>query len=103
GGWGWSNAGLVVDGDSTLLVDTLFDLKLTGEMLAEMKRRVPAAGTIDTLVNTHANGDHTFGNQLAQGARIVASKKTADEMLEGLQPSALEALGEAAPQMGTLG
>jgi cyclase len=103
GGWGWSNAGLVVDGESTLLVDTLFDLKLTGEMLAEMKRRVPAAGTIDTLVNTHANGDHTFGNQLAQGARIVASTKTAGEMLEGLPPSALEALGEAAPQMGKLG
>ena len=26
GGWGWSNAGLVVDGERTLLVDTLFDL-----------------------------------------------------------------------------
>ena len=25
GGWGWSNAGLVVDGDQSLLVDTLFD------------------------------------------------------------------------------
>ena len=27
GGWGWSNAGLVVDGEATLLVDTLFDLR----------------------------------------------------------------------------
>ncbi len=25
GGWGWSNAGLVTDGDRSLLVDTLFD------------------------------------------------------------------------------
>jgi hypothetical protein len=33
GGWGWSNAGLVVDGDASLLVDTLFDLRLTGEMI----------------------------------------------------------------------
>jgi cyclase len=102
GGWGWSNAGLIADSDSTLLVDTLFDLELTGEMLDEMKRRVPAAATIDTLVNTHANGDHTFGNQLARGARIVASSKTAEEMLE-LPPAALEALREAAPQMGTTG
>jgi cyclase len=102
GGWGWSNAGLIVDGESTLLVDTLFDLKLTGEMLGEMKRRIPAAATIDTLVNTHANGDHTFGNQLARGARIVASSKTAEEMLE-LPPAALAALREAAPQMGTTG
>src|SRR6202011_5830341 len=29
GGWGHNNAGLVVDGDSALLVDTLFDLGLT--------------------------------------------------------------------------
>jgi cyclase len=102
GGWGWSNAGLVVDGESTLLVDTLFDLKLTGEMLDEMKRRVPAASAIDTLVNTHANGDHTFGNQLARGARMIASRQTAEEMLE-LPPAALEALREVAPQMGRPG
>ena len=58
GGWGWSNAGLVVEGDSTLLVDTLFDLHLTERMLTAMRRAVPAAARIDTLVNTHANGDH---------------------------------------------
>ena len=29
GGWGWSNAGLIVDGEETVLVDTLFDLPLT--------------------------------------------------------------------------
>jgi len=38
GSRGWSNAGLIVDGDQTLLVDTLFDPKLTAEMLAEMRR-----------------------------------------------------------------
>ena len=43
GGWGWSNAGLIVDGDKSLLVDTLFDLKLTREMLATMRDAVPAA------------------------------------------------------------
>ncbi len=64
GGWGWSNAGLIVDGDRSLLVDTLFDLKLTREMLDAMRRAVPAAQSIETLVNTHANGDHCFGNQL---------------------------------------
>jgi cyclase len=102
GGWGWSNAGLIEDGGATLLVDTLFDLRLTREMLDEMTAKVPAASTIDTLVNTHANGDHTFGNQLAHGARIVASKRTADEMLE-LPPAALVALGQAAPTMGRTG
>src|ERR1700704_4423147 len=82
GSWGWSNAGLIVDGEATLLVDTLFDLRLTGDMLAEMRRAVPAAERIETLVNTHANGDHTFGNQLVEGARILASERTAQEMLE---------------------
>lgn len=50
GSWGWSNAGLVIDGDSTLLVDTLFDARLTAQMLLEMRRAVPAAARIDTLV-----------------------------------------------------
>ncbi len=40
GGWGWSNAGLIVDGEEALLVDTLFDLPLTAEMLAAMRRAV---------------------------------------------------------------
>jgi glyoxylase-like metal-dependent hydrolase (beta-lactamase superfamily II) len=80
GSWGWSNAGLIVDGEETLLVDTLFDLKLTAEMLEAMRGAVPAAAEIGTLVNTHANGDHTYGNQLVAGARIVASKACRDEM-----------------------
>jgi glyoxylase-like metal-dependent hydrolase (beta-lactamase superfamily II) len=102
GGWGWSNAGLISDGDATLLIDTLFDLKLTEAMLAEMRRAVPAAARIDTLVNTHANGDHCYGNQLLVGARIVASERTAAEMQE-LPPAAMAALVEQAPNMGTLG
>ena len=102
GGWGWSNAGLVVDGESTLLIDTLFDLPLTERMLAEMRRAVPAAARIDTLLNTHANGDHCFGNQLVEGARIVASERTAAEMSE-LPPAAMAALIEQAPSMGEVG
>ena len=78
GSWGFSNAGLIVDGDQTLLVDTLFDLKLTGEMLAAMRSAVPAARSIGRLVNTHANGDHTFGNQLVTGAEIIASRACAE-------------------------
>jgi cyclase len=102
GSWGWSNAGLVVDGEQTLLVDTLFDLGLTEKMLRTMRDAVPAAARIDTLVNTHANGDHCYGNQLLGGARIVASEQTAAEMSE-LPPAAMAALVEQAPKMGELG
>ena len=49
GSWGWSNAGLIVDGEETMLVDTLFDFKTTAAMLAEMRGAVPKAETIDTL------------------------------------------------------
>ena len=82
GSWGFSNSGLVVDGGHTLLVDTLFDLKLTRDMLEAYGRAVPAAQKVEALVNTHANGDHTFGNQLVKGARIIASKGCAEEMSE---------------------
>jgi len=102
GSWGWSNSGLIVDGESTLLVDTLYDLTLTERMLGEMRRAVPAAARIDTLVNTHANGDHCYGNQLVGGARIVASERTAAEMSE-LPPAAMAALVAQAPEMGELG
>jgi glyoxylase-like metal-dependent hydrolase (beta-lactamase superfamily II) len=102
GGWGWSNAGLVVDGEHTLLIDTLYDLRLTEEMLQAMRRAVPAAARIDTLVNTHANGDHCYGNQLVGDARIVASARTAAEMSE-LPPAAMAALIAQAPEMGELG
>jgi len=102
GGWGWSNAGLVVDGDQSLLIDTLFDLELTAEMLEAMRRVAAGASSIDTLVNTHANGDHTFGNELVEGARIVASQACAEEMVEA-GPERLAELQRRAPEMGEVG
>ncbi|HEX6312291.1 MAG TPA: MBL fold metallo-hydrolase [Acidimicrobiia bacterium] len=102
GGWGWSNAGLVVDGDASLLVDTLFDLRLTGEMLDTMRRTTPAAARIDTLVNTHANGDHCFGNELVGDARIIASRAGAEEMSDA-PPEVLGGFVQAAPELGELG
>ncbi len=93
GGWGWSNAGLVVGEETSLLVDTLFDLKLTHEMLRAMARHT-AHRPIDTLVNTHANGDHCFGNQLVPGVDVIASEATAAEMHE-LPPARLAAMMNA--------
>ena len=99
GSWGWSNAGLVCDGGESLLVDTLFDLRLTAEMLAAMRRSVPAAKRIGALVNTHANGDHCYGNQLVADARIIASRASAAEMDE-LPPEAMVRVIENAKALG---
>jgi len=102
GSWGWSNAGLIEDSGQTLLVDTLFDLKMTGEMLAAMRRAVPASAQIGALVNTHANGDHTFGNQLVEGARIIASKACAEDMLHR-PPEQYASWQKEWPTMGVAG
>ena len=102
GGWGWSNAGLIVDGEASLLVDTLFDLALTADMLAAMRHAEPGARDIGTLVNTHANGDHCHGNALVTGAEIIASSAAAQEMAE-LTPETMQALTEAAGDMGAVG
>jgi len=103
GTWGYSNAGLVVDGDQSLLVDTLFDQKLTFEMLKTMQDATGIGGAeITTLVNTHANGDHTFGNSLVTRAEIIASRASADEMSDQ-PPAMLAEFVRKAPHMGDVG
>jgi cyclase len=103
GGWGWSNAGLIVDGDQSLLVDTLFDAKLTRDMLSAM---ADASGVkaeeIGTVVNTHANGDHTHGNGLCTHAEVIASEASAREM-EAFTPEMMQGFMDAAPQLGEAG
>jgi cyclase len=102
GSWGWSNAGLVADGDATLLVDTLFDLKITKEMLDTMRDAVPAAEKIGILVNTHADGDHTFGNQLVEGARIIGTEGTVSDF-DRFDPKVLEGICKNPEEFGAAG
>jgi len=78
GGWGYSNAGLVVGDGQSLLVDTLFDLKLT-----------------------HANGDHCYGNERVVNAEIIASTSAAQEMRE-VPPQLLATLNQAPGEVGEL-
>lgn len=97
GSWGWSNAGLVVGDEDATLIDTLFDLHLTREMLEAMSPMTSSA-PISTVVNTHANGDHCYGNQLLAGPEVafVASAATAVEIDE-VPPQRLADLQKAAP------
>ncbi|OMC17592.1 fumarylacetoacetate hydrolase family protein [Mycobacterium sp. SP-6446] len=89
GGYGWSNAGLVAGDGASLLVDTLFDLALTREMLHAMRPITDRAPISDALI-THSNGDHTHGNQLLdESVRIIAARGTADEIAHGMPPEML--------------
>jgi cyclase len=91
GGWGWSNAGLVTGGGTSLLVDTLFDLRLTRAMLDSM-RAVTDHHPIGKAMNTHGNGDHWFGNELLpDGIPIVATAAAIDDM-RALPPRVAHAL-----------
>jgi glyoxylase-like metal-dependent hydrolase (beta-lactamase superfamily II) len=82
GGWGWSNAGLMTADGTSLLVDTLFDLHLTRQMLdamAEQTSRHP----ISIAVNTHGDPDHCFGNELLPAdVEIWASTTARDALLQ---------------------
>lgn len=70
-GLGWSNSGLIARGGG-LVVDTLYDLKLTQGMIdlyARVQPEPPAR-----LVNTHHNGDHCWGNQLFAQSEIIGHR-----------------------------
>ena len=103
GGWGWSNAGLIADGDESLIVDTLFDEDLTLEMLDSMKSAEPKGmKNIRALINSHSNGDHCNGNNCVDTDEVISSEATLEEMSHE-SPEMMAALLKQAPEMGTLG
>lgn len=101
GTWGWSNAGLVTSRGETLLVDTLMSMPLTRAMLDDFAK-VDGGDHIDTLVNTHANPDHFFGNGLVADAEIISTSKTREEMAE-FNPRGLAQLSSNWENMGEAG
>jgi cyclase len=78
---------LVTAGEVSLLIDTLFDIPLTREMLAAM-RPITDTRPIDAAVNTHGNGDHCFGNAaLPEPTPIYATARAVADMRD--EPPAL--------------
>lgn len=101
GSWGWSNAGVVVGTSDAILVDTLFDLPNTREMLDAVGSATDRP--IRTLVNTHHNGDHCWGNQLVDGATIVGHRRCREELLASATPALLAGLSSADADDGAAG
>jgi cyclase len=101
GGWGWSNAGLIVGQEEAVLVDTFFDLKTTRDLLDGVREvtDVPIA----TLVNTHHNGDHCWGNQLVEGATIVGHANCREELVSGASPAFIAGMLQAEGDGGAVG
>jgi cyclase len=101
GTWGWSNAGLVTSRGETLLIDTLMSVPLTRDMLTAFAK-VEGGDHVDMLMNTHANPDHFFGNGVVEGAEIISTATTREEMAE-FNPQALANLSANYQNMGEAG
>jgi cyclase len=91
GAWGESNAGLVVGAGESLLIDTLWDLPLTRRMLDAIAPLVEEA-PIRTLVNTHGDGDHWFGNELVSAREIIATDAAVAHEMRAVTPGSMVAL-----------
>lgn len=98
GGLGESNAGLVVGDGESLLIDTLWDARLTDVMLAATESvTVAAEAPLTTLFNTHGDGDHWYGNGLVPpGVEIVATD-AANEQMRDEPPAMLTRLAPLGP------
>jgi glyoxylase-like metal-dependent hydrolase (beta-lactamase superfamily II) len=72
GSWGETNMGLITGEGRSLLVDTPWDLAFTREMRGAMSV-VTDAYPVRTVVNTHSDGDHFWGNQYYKHEEIIAS------------------------------
>lgn len=90
GSWGESSAGLIVGDGESLLVDTLWDVEFTQEMLTAMRQVTDEKeAPLKFTVNTHADGDHFWGNELVTDTQIITSQASFDEMKITLPKSML--------------
>ncbi len=101
GGWGWSNAGLVVGDNEAVLIDTLMDLDKTRDLLDAVRSVTDLP--IRKVVNTHHNADHTWGNQLIDGATVVGHHRCRTELLTSATPQVLMALRDSPDEGGAIG
>lgn len=100
GSWGFANSGVVVGDSDVLVVDTQNDLPMAAALRTAVDE-VAAGRPVTAVVNTHSDGDHWNGNLLYEGARIIASQATADEMADmWLDPARLSEMANTATAFG---
>lgn len=90
GSWGETNLGLIRCGDQSVLIDTCWDLHFMREMLQHSAPVIDEA-PISHVINTHADGDHCWGNQLFADRAITATQACVRQMHQH-PPAQLRAL-----------
>jgi cyclase len=79
GGWAICNAGAVDLGEQVLVFDTFVNQHAAADFRDEVRKLV--GKPIAFVVNSHYHSDHVKGNQVFNGARIVATTRTRDMMI----------------------
>jgi len=80
GSWFESNAGLIVDREYAVVVDSLTTIGLTQTFIDEIRKVTDKP--IRYLINTHHHGDHVWGNHLFTGAQIICHRRCREQLLE---------------------
>ncbi|WP_186382440.1 MBL fold metallo-hydrolase [Amycolatopsis rhizosphaerae] len=94
GCWGFANSGLIVNGGQGLVVDTQNDMPMARALHSAIQS-MPHAPGVDMVVNTHGDGDHWNGNLLFDGATIIASEATLEDIRgHWLDPSKIDAYAQ---------
>jgi glyoxylase-like metal-dependent hydrolase (beta-lactamase superfamily II) len=84
-----ANSGLINLGGG-VVIDTQSDLPHARRMIELFGRVWP--GMPRRVVNTHEDGDHVRGNQLFEGAEIIAHRTVPGRMKEAADPAAFQKL-----------
>ncbi|MGW3287882.1 MBL fold metallo-hydrolase [Streptomyces sp. NPDC001002] len=103
GTWGFANCLLVTSGEQAALVDTPYDRPMTEALIAAAGQALTADVTVRTIVNTHVNGDHTFGNGCFPGAEIIATRASAEHLCREPSPQQMHFLTHGTPPDEPLG
>jgi glyoxylase-like metal-dependent hydrolase (beta-lactamase superfamily II) len=88
-----ANSGLINLGGG-VVVDTQADLAHARRMIELFGKVWP--GMPKRVVNTHEDGDHVWGNQLFEGAEIIAHRTVAERMSRVADPREVQKLLDAA-------
>jgi cyclase len=85
GSWWINNTGFLVGRRNVVAIDASSTERRTKALLSTID--AIASRPVQTLVNTHHHGDHTYGNYLFRGATIVAHERCRTEILAADPPS----------------
>jgi cyclase len=91
-----ANSGLINRGGG-VVIDTQSDLFHARRMIELFGKVWP--GMPKRVINTHEDGDHVWGNQLFEGAEIIAHRTVPDRMKQVADPSETQKLLKGADRL----